>query len=226
MTVMNQEQDQEQSKSGEQEPAQASSKACGGSEGWTAKRLATSERLREGRLQRLPGGDYATANDGLTAVVLLEKSDPCAYGFRGRSMKAAFRYRFQTAEARAAYVQAWLERENVEIAERQAREVKTRARHTLALGDVLYSTWGYEQTNVDFYEVVAVRGACVDLRELRQNRNEHTIGMQGTCTARPGDYKGALIRGKRPNGNNWVRIESFAVACRWDGRPVNWSSYA
>ena len=115
---------------------------------------------------------------------------------------------------------------SVQRPERQAREVKTRARHTLALGDVLYSTWGYEQTNVDFYEVVAVRGACVDLRELRQNRNEHTIGMQGTCTARPVDYKGALIRGKRPNGNNWVRIESFAVACRWDGRPVNWSSYA
>jgi len=30
----------------------------------------------------------------------------------------------------------------------------------------LVSSWGYEQTNVDFFQVIAVRGAVVDLRKI------------------------------------------------------------
>ena len=33
-------------------------------------------------------------------------------------------------------------------------------------GDILHHSWGYDQTNCDFYEVVAVKGLMVDLRKI------------------------------------------------------------
>lgn len=31
-------------------------------------------------------------------------------------------------------------------------------RRSLRVGDILYSSWGWEQTNIDFYQVIAIRG--------------------------------------------------------------------
>lgn len=33
-------------------------------------------------------------------------------------------------------------------------------RESLRVGDILYSSWGWEQTNIDFYQVVAIRGSA------------------------------------------------------------------
>ena len=40
-------------------------------------------------------------------------------------------------------------------------------RRSLRVGDILYSSWGWEQTNIDFYQVIAIRGSAVDLRQHR-----------------------------------------------------------
>ncbi len=190
-------------------------------------RSMKADELRAARLESLPAGDYLSASDGFTAVVVATNTagQACAYGFRGRSMKTVFRYRFPNVEGRDKYAADWLAAENQAIAERQARQAVTRAPHSLAVGDVLYSSWGYEQTNVDFYEVIAVRGAVVDLMQLKQQRGESSIGMQGTCSARKGEFIGEPIKSKRPNGQNAVRIDSCSIARPWDGRPLHWSSY-
>lgn len=184
------------------------------------------DELRAARLARHPGGEYVPACDGITAAVVASNGkDPCAYGYRGRSMKPAFRYRFSSAERRDDYVADWLRGANAAIEERAKHRAEMRARHTLAVGDVLYTSWGYEQTNVDFFEVVAVRGAAVDLVKIKQDRTE-TFSMQGSCVARKGEHVGDVIRGKRPSGQNTVRISSCETARPWDGRPLQWSSYA
>lgn len=193
----------------------------------TTKRPTKPADLREARLELIPGGTYLPASDDLTAVVLATRNERlCAYGFRGRSMKAAFRYWFPSEEARNKHVTDWLTYENEGIAERKAWQASRRARHTLAVGDVVYTSWGYEQTNVEFYEVIAVRGAAVDIRELKQDRTYAEMGMQGGCTPIKGDYKGEPIKGKRPDGRNTIRINSHITASPWDGRPMHWSSYA
>lgn len=47
------------------------------------------------------------------------------------------------------------------------------------VGDVLYSSWGFEQTNIDFYQVVAKKGKKFSFRRLKSicDYNAHT--MQG-----------------------------------------------
>lgn len=34
------------------------------------------------------------------------------------------------------------------------------------VGDIFYSSWGYDQTNVDFYEVAEVTSKCFRVREI------------------------------------------------------------
>ena len=45
-------------------------------------------------------------------------------------------------------------------------------RESLCTGDILYSSWGWEQTNIDFYQVIAIRGCTVRLRQLDQRITE------------------------------------------------------
>ncbi len=211
----------------EQKPALASSKAWVEGQGSKTTSPSKADQLRDERMARHTGSEaYRRASDGLTAVVVATNGDPCAYGYRGRSMKPAFRYRFHDEAQREKFVTEWLDSANRSIAEAVARKAERRAPHSLAVGDVLYSSWGYDQTNIDFYEVTAVRGAVVDLAELQQQRTEHGLAMQGTCVAIKGAHKGAIYKGKRPSGENAVRIDSCSTARPWDGRPLNWSSYA
>ena len=182
--------------------------------------------LRSAREGKLSVGElmYLAADDGLTAVILYtnKQGQPCACGFRRSSLKAAFAYRYCNAQEREKYVSDWLTAENTRIAEKAA----IKGSHSLKVGDVLYTSWGYEQTNVDFYEVTAVRGAVVDLVEIAQDRTPCEHGMQGKCRPRKGEHIGYALIGKRPNARNQVRITSFATACVWDGREKAWSSYA
>jgi len=53
-------------------------------------------------------------------------------------------------------------------------------RRSLRVGDILYSSWGWEQTNIDFYQVIAIRGSAVDLRQLDQR-----IPKTAICAERP-----------------------------------------
>jgi hypothetical protein len=52
-----------------------------------------------------------------------------------------------------------------EVLERRAL-VKALFEMPYKVGDILHHSWGYEQTNCDFYEVVAVKGQSVGLRKI------------------------------------------------------------
>jgi hypothetical protein len=105
------------------------------------------------------------------------------------------------------------------------REANKASNHSLVVGSILVCSWGYEQTNVNFYEVVAVRGGTVDLREIDKDKTA-TGFMSGTAMPRPGVFVGGLIKGKRARGDNSVRVSGTQRVHLWSGRPQSWSSYA
>lgn len=114
----------------------------------------------------------------------------------------------------------------------------------LKAGDILYSSWGYDQTNIDFYEVVkgAEAGGFVTLCQLK-NENGPEIGFM-TAMTKPasgpdrfmapnqnviGDDSGKPFKRKLRNGYRGapsVRICSYEYASPWDGQPKNYSWYA
>ena len=103
--------------------------------------------------------------------------------------------------------------------------------HTLQVGDILSSSWGYEQTNVDFYEVVAVSKCMVTLHELAQVSTE-TDWARGRCIPQSGKYKGEPFR--RKADKHGVMIESYEFASKWGargpggiviGKAESWTAY-
>lgn len=100
--------------------------------------------------------------------------------------------------------------------------------HGLTVGDLLVSTWGYDQTNVDFYEVTRATAKMVQLRpvSIEQEPGE----SWGTFTAAPrrGAFTGPEFRCKVKGNpeNPYVNINSFAMAQKWNGTDTRGSNYA
>jgi hypothetical protein len=89
------------------------------------------------------------------------------------------------------------------------------AKHNVKLGDIFCCSWGYDQTNVDYYEVTKVMGSMVEVREIGQQR-EDTAWLQGECAPAPGHFIGKPMR-KRVNvcsGTPSIKVYSFAYAYR------------
>lgn len=95
-------------------------------------------------------------------------------------------------------------------------------------GDIFVSSWGYEQTNVDFFEVIKVKGDWITLREI-----EYSVEMGGGMTGRsvpaePFEPKGQPFRRKLQNFGSepMCKIQSYSYARPWDGQPMRVSYYA
>lgn len=71
------------------------------------------------------------------------------------------------------------------------------------VGDLLYGTWGYEQTNVDFFEVVALKGTHTAI--LRKIAGEYVGGyaMQGHVRPCRAEYVGEETYTVRTRTQDW-----------------------
>ncbi len=75
---------------------------------------------------------------------------------------------FRTRDAALAYLQSTADGLAYSAASKQKRRNERSAfRTTLKVGDILEASWGYDQTNYDFYQVVEVNGPqTVTIREI------------------------------------------------------------
>lgn len=154
---------------------------------------------------------------------------PYALAFSGKRSKPDWHYRFQTVERRASKIAEHAESRRAHARYRAEQKAKRAAPHTLKVGDLLKTSWGYDQTNVEFFEVVALVGvSMVEVREIADER-ESTGWETGTATPTPGVYVGKPFRRRVVNGrwSHSIRIEGdYRIASQWDGKPAHWSSYA
>lgn len=92
------------------------------------------------------------------------------------------------------------------------------------VGDVLESSWGYEQTNVDFYQVTAVTKASVRIRKIGKTTLPGDAGRSTNQVIPVRDrFVGAeMTKRFRPAYDKGYRckIEDYASASSWDGKPA------
>jgi hypothetical protein len=110
-------------------------------------------------------------------------------------------------------------------AERQ--EEKKNFIHDYKVGDIFYTSWGYDQTNVDFFEVTKVAGKMLTVAAIGAS-SEDTGYLTGNCKPR----QGAFLTGRH--------AKTFRVLARKGGVTIDghsawrtdaseshrWSSYA
>jgi len=96
-------------------------------------------------------------------------------------------------------------------------EERKQFQHTFKEGDILVTSWGYDQTNVDFYQVTNVIGKAVEIREIGLKVVGGQGGPQEDVMPLPNQFIGPPKR-KIPTGE-CLRLNTYSSACPWDGKP-------
>lgn len=113
---------------------------------------------------------------------------PALIAYKGRQRKPAKFHIFPTEECRDRILAEFIANETKNEDYKRTRRESV---HGLAIGDIVYSEWGYDQTNVDFYEVVRVPSArSVVVREIKKDTTESAPGsMTGKAMPKPGQFE-------------------------------------
>lgn len=149
-----------------------------------------------------------------------------AVAYRGQRSKAEWHFRFRSEEDRAKRIADFFASLDTAAKHKLERRAVSLQPHSLTVGDTVYNSWGYDQTNIDFYAVVRVSKNFVWLQPLRSEVT--TTGfMQGRSVAKPGERYGDTSQHRVTvyDGRNSVHFEHGAGS-KWDGSPLFCSWYA
>lgn len=161
----------------------------------------------------------------LTIIRYIIDGKPVAAIFGARGYRPQMHSRFGTSDYMETTIQKYKDYELEAIASkaRRAAEGEERAAGIKA-GTIFYSSWGYEQTNIDFYVVLERKGQFVIVQEVGQNREE-TGFMSGNCTPDVSRKIGEPMR-KKISQHATLNMASYSYCSIWDGRPQHYTSYA
>lgn len=181
------------------------------------------------------GYELMISDDEMGVAAYIGREGTSVIAYSGRRIKPDFHHSFKCAEYAKTFVAAWQAKiQAASEVKRERREERRNAKNPLAIGDVLICSWGYEQTNIDYYEVTAMVGKkSVEICPIDDLR-EDTGDMTGNAVPRPGVFKGSAARYVvQPCGG--IRISSFQYASRKEFvevagvrvfKPDSWTAYA
>lgn len=135
-------------------------------------------------------------------------SGVCELAFSGMRCKPDYAYRFGSPEAAEAHRATWLDGKRSSYNDKRARvEQRREAGQQLVVGDVLVASWGYEQTNYDYYQVTRKVGArSVEIRELAKDMTYDGGAMAGECVPIKGRFVGEPMT-KRVDERGGVKVK-------------------
>lgn len=150
---------------------------------------------------------------------------PCALIYFGKQTKAVAHVTRPTEADLAAYIQRQFESRREWNARKVARRnERTAQERGVEVGTILVTSWGYEQTNVNFYKVTALVGRTMaTVQEVSHVQGKAMSSMSGTTL--PGDAfrdRSKPMRVIVKNGSASIDGHSARV---WDGKPVFESSW-
>jgi hypothetical protein len=142
--------------------------------------------------------------------------------FQGTAGKPCAHYSFKTAEQRAAYMKRMTESAKLSADYKAKRKAETKKPRKLEVGHILYTSWGYDQTNVDYYQVTALKGETMVIVQKLEQSCPETGFMSGK--ALPAEKLIGKPIACRATGDR-ITVEGHA-AWIWDGQPKYSSWYA
>jgi len=148
---------------------------------------------------------------GVAYILTMDGGKTLVKAYSGKRNRPDFFYSFASMDRAESHLASWVRGLELSAKARADRAADRKAfAHTLQVGDVLVSSWGYDQTNVDFYQVVAVVGKSVDIRPIGQQYQE-TGFMSGDCVPAVGEFTGDVQRRLVQQGNS-VKVSECSRA--------------
>ena len=154
-----------------------------------------------------------------------EDDKPVAIAFPIKGKNSIWYYGFRSKESMQKKIDALIEgriKWKEEVKKRRAERYQP---HNVKVGDIFYSSWGYDQTNIDYFKITKLIGKNkVEYAKVSTNilyDNDSTLHKSQDKTT-PGSNVGKSVRGliNMTGGRPSISIESFASAYPWDGKPL------
>ena len=168
---------------------------------------------------------YPIKELGLGIEIYTDENKIVALGFKGKAKKPTFHYRFRSVESMHKYISEFIrttrQREYAKANAKIEREQKKQVFfNSLNVGDIFVCSWGYDQTNIDFYEIVEKKNKSVVIRGITKLRRNGEHMTYDYVTAHPpkagGEYTTKPML-KIPQ-DNFIKISSFEWAYLWNGK--------
>lgn len=134
---------------------------------------------------------------------------------------------FRTVEEAQKHVEHYQTRSKWEAERKAAAEIEAKEKAAkIQTGTIFYSSWGYDQTNIDFYLCTERKGASVTLQPIGSRVvDSNARQMTGKVVANPDELIDEPMK-KRINKHGGITLNSFSCCSIWDGQPKSFSSYA
>ena len=137
-----------------------------------------------------------------------------AIGYSGKGAKPVFHNAYRSKEEMNIYKEAFIKNCKDVIkykADRKAEQKKANENIKVDVGMIFVNSWGYDQTNVDYYQVVAVKGHNVHVRKIGSEAVKGSDGFM-SCNVRPvkDSFIGTEVHVKRVSGYNGKPYLSFS----------------
>jgi hypothetical protein len=168
-----------------------------------------------------------------------------AVGYVGKSKKFSFNYRFKNLDQIQTWTKKWFDDacKNVQDKIDRKEEIKKinealDLTKELKVNDVVVSTWGWEQTQADMYQIMEIKNKRVLLKRICGDIVEHNCSMSGYKMPCLNDFYKiddeknefwSTVKAHSWNGNKSLTFSGFASyehAHLWDGEKVYVSWYA
>ena len=155
----------------------------------------------------------------------------------GKQAKPKYYYSFSTEKAQQEYCEKVQSNVKKRIAEKKAlKEAKKKLNHPYKVGDILSGSWGYDQTNPEAYQVVAVTGKTIEIQEICLGKVEGSEGFD-CCYVKPikDAFKSTETIKKVPQvygvskdgkGTWYVKLHYCCSLSLWEGEQMYNSWYA
>ena len=172
---------------------------------------------------------------GVNAECFLYTNDhgqPCAVGYSGKKDKSSFRYRYRSTEDAVNAINEFISRIATRQEENRLRKIedaklKKELFKTVEVGSIFVSSWGYDQTNVDAYQVIEKKGAAtVILKEICLSNVEGSNGFD-CCNVIP--MEDSFLDDAEPFekriSRSGISMNSYSSAHLWDGKSDYYKSW-
>jgi hypothetical protein len=112
---------------------------------------------------------------------------------KARFPKPLFNFRFRSIERMNEFCTEWIERVETNINSQNELKAKKKEaqkvmNHNFKEGMILYNSWGYDQTNIDFYQIVKSKEKSVILREIASSTVAGSEGFMSASVKPVKDY--------------------------------------
>jgi hypothetical protein len=176
--------------------------------------------------------EFTIAKDFEKYTVLITKPSP-----RSRlGIKVVCHYSFRRTEISKSimemnlFVDKFIDQKTKEEAAKVAKKLALKNarkdfKSPFEVGQILYHSYGYEQTNIEFFQITKIEGKTVFVREICQERTE-TGNMSGKTMPVKDDFLGEevkkIVQIRVWNEKTDIYLHNLST---WDGRALYWSSY-